>query len=239
MRKILSAITALSLVAFLAPAAAFAGHYSVRVDRGVNVDNRNTADIRNTVNSTANTGHNWAGGSQAGSGGSSGDINTGSKGEVENSGTGHGGHGGSSYDGGFVQTGNAATETLVLNEANENYTLIKDDCKCVPDVLDRRHKTVRWDDWTNVDNRNTADIRNTVNSTANTGHNSAGGSQAGSGGSSGDINAGYKGEVEKSGTGHGGHGGRSGVGGEVRTGTALTSTEVVTIVNRNVTRVLR
>lgn len=244
MRKILSAITVLSLVAFLAPAAVFAhhGHSWTRIDRGgVTVNNSNTAHIHNTVNSSANTGNNWAGGSQAGSGGSGGNINTGPRGEVEGSWTGHGGYGGSSGAGGLVDTGDAVTEVAVVNTANDNYTHIQDDCKCVPKVLDRKHRTVRWNDWTNVKNRNTAHIHNTVNSSANTGHNGAGGSYGGSGGLGGDINSKSKhgGEVENSGTGWGGHGGHSSFGGKVLTGGAFTSVGVATIVNRNVTRVLR
>lgn len=240
MRKILSAITVLSLVAFLAPAAVFAnGWSSVRIDRDVRVTNNNSAHISNTVTSSANTGHNWAGGSYAGSGGSGGNINSGHGGEVENSWTGWGGHGGSSGTGGLVETGDAITEVVVLNEANDNETEVADDCKCISGVLKNDYDKVRWYDRVTVNSSNTAHVHNKITSSANTGHNGADGSYGGSGGTGGSINSGPKGEVEDSGTGWGGHGGNSGLGGAVLTGHAFTSTGVATIVNRNVTRVLR
>lgn len=232
----------LSLVMFLMPAVSMAGrdYGNNRGDRGrdgndsernVRVSSHNSATITNNVNSRANTGGNWAGGSYGGDAGSGGDIEAGKNGDVDGAGTGAGGNGGGSSDGGQITTGPALTETLVVNAANSNNTRVSDDCGCEDNRGDRE-VNVR------VRSNNNATVTNNVDSRANTGRNNAEGSHAGDGGHGGDIEAGHwDGDVDDSGTGRGGNGGNSGFGGTVITSGAGTSTAVVTVLNRNVTRV--
>lgn len=228
MKKFLGVITALSLALFLVPSVSMASWW--RADRDVRVTNENEAKIFNMVESRSNTGQNFAGGSDGGNGGDSGEVEADGGGAyVEHVGTGNGGNGGSSSDGGLITTGTASTDTNILNMANSSDTRVVDDLE----DEDRANVDVR------ISNKNRAHVFNAVSSRSHTGENFAVGSDGGNGGDSGDVEADgdWGAGVERSGTGHGGHGGDAGVGGTVMTGDAYTSTNVVTVFNRNVTRV--
>src|SRR5690606_21577895 len=135
MKGFISAVTVLSLAMFLMPAVSLAD-WSRGSERDVRVRNYNYARISNHVDSSANTGGNWAGGSEGGDGGNGGDAEAGKWGDVEDTGTGNGGNGGASDAGGAVTTGNASTDTDVWNVANSNDTRVTDDCGCDDDDSD-------------------------------------------------------------------------------------------------------
>lgn len=93
----------------------------------VTVRSRNRAMLANSLYTKANTGKNDALGSYAGEGGSGGDIalGDGDENEVDESNTGMGGIGGDSGEGGLVQSGEAYSETTVVNTVNRNLTRIR------------------------------------------------------------------------------------------------------------------
>ncbi len=195
--------------------------------------NNNEAVVINRVETTANTGGNMAGGSYAGSGGDGGAIVNEGEGDIENSNTGNGGTGGNSGVGGTIITGNAEAMSGVINYVNVNRTLV-DRCACQGQALCECSNDL-------VRNSNRAFLLNAASTEASTGVNYADGSVAGAGGSGGAIvnNNSKEGDVQESNTGTGGNGGSSVDGGLVTTGTAISTTSVINVVNRNLTRILR
>jgi hypothetical protein len=194
------------------------------------VANSNEAVIFNDISVKANTGYNYAGGSYGGDGGNGGAIINEDEGDVEDSSTGNGGSGAGASTGGTIMTGNASANANVLNRANTNRTLI-DRCACPGDCCDS------GDSW--VVNRNRAAIFNFAATDANTGFNEADGSYGGEGGSAGDIHNNGEGDVEDSMTGTGGQGASASEGGLVQTGQSNSRLDIVNVVNRNITRILR
>lgn len=211
--------------------------------------NDNEAYLENNVSAQANTGGNWSGGSYAGDGGDGGNINNSDE-DVRDSRTGRGGNGGSSGVGGTVISGDALAEASVNNRVNWNETDIQA-CPCEADCCeydfdcgcegDREcgcpllHGPLDLNASVNI---NRARLSNRVMAQANTGENNAEGSEAGEGGDGGNIN--NQGEdVDNSTTGIGGTGGNSGPGGYVETGRAVSRSNLVNVINTNVTRIHR
>jgi len=197
------------------------------------VRNSNEGVVINKIEANANTGDNYAGGSQGGNGGDSGNIG-GDDDEIDGAGTGNGGNGGNGSDGGLVETGDALANANATTRMNSNDTTI-DRCGC--DGSGDSDGNIR------VRNRNRGFVVNKVEANANTGSNSADGSTGGDGGNSGDI-GGYgegddEGDIEDAGTGNGGNGGTGGVGGTIRTGRAESNSSVLNLINRSITRIQR
>lgn len=206
------------------------------------------AVVMNEVTTAANTGGNTAGGSYAGNGGSGGDIdNTGGDQDVEGTATGNGGVGGNSGLGGAVQTGDALAVASLTNTVNSNVVRVGADCGCDGDLGRVR---IRTHDFAMLGNR--------LATAANSGDNTAEGSEAGTGGNGGDIDNGAGGhghgdvhkdgnngggdddasqEIDDSTTGSGAAGGSSDAGGSVLTGAATSRATVVNLVNSNRIRV--
>src|SRR3989344_5996148 len=144
------------------------------------VVNKNTAVVGNHVSSSADTGDNYAGGSEGGNGGDAGDIeNDGGVGVISGATTGNGGRGGDGGAGGMVVTGSATSGARAINVVNTNITRVGPDegeqadcCPAGPVV---------------ASNRNRAIVFNDVEAKADTGDNAAKGSEGGNGGDSGDI----------------------------------------------------
>lgn len=196
------------------------------------VMNENCAIVINEVEVYANTGDNMAGGSYGGDGGDGGKIININDGDVDESTTGNGGNGGDASVGGTVITGDATAEADVMNAVNTNRTIINrcacedEDCECGFDI---------------VKNRNSAMVMNGVGVAAETGENLAEGSYGGDGGDGGKIynGGGECSDVDESTTGNGGDGGQGSEGGLVQTGVSYSRANVVNVVNRNLTRILR
>jgi hypothetical protein len=199
------------------------------------VVNDNVSNVTNTVDAHANSGDNTADGSYGGNGGRGGDIaNSGDN--VDKSRTGRGGNGGTSGEGGLIQTGEAVASSIVTTRANVNDTVI-DRCACV-DADNGDEENGSEDGHARVRNTNRATVNNGVDATADSGTNDAQGSYAGVGGRGGDLsNSG--GDVDESNTGVGGTGGNSGAGGTVSTSRADALSDVLTVTNRNVSRIRR
>ena len=192
------------------------------------VKDKNSAVVVNHVEADANTGDNYAGGSEGGDGGNGGDINNDGDGNVEGSTTGSGGRGGNGGVGGEVRTGNAGAGASAVNTVNSNVTRVNG-CGCN-----------NGGSFTVVSNRNRAVVVNHVEADADTGDNAAKGSEGGRGGNGGDIDNGNlfsDGDVEGSTTGSGGAGGAGSDGGLIVTGNAGSTASAINIVNRNRTRV--
>jgi len=215
------------------------------------VKNWNEAQVENHIEVKANTGNNYADGSYGGHGGDGGDIRNGGHnnisadsvdakcengddngGDVEDSATGNGGNGGAASTGGTVMTGNATANARVANTVNVNRTLINR-CECVEEdcACDEGNSKVF--------NHNQAQIGNGAEVKAKTGDNATDGSYGGSAGEAGQIENHDSGDVEESMTGNGGSGGNGGEGGLVQTGHSESRLDIMNVVNRNITRVLR
>lgn len=197
------------------------------------VKNYNTATVGNYLKVKADTGDNHAGGSTGGDGGSGGDIeNSGTDQDVDKSSTGNGGNGGSASDGGLITTGSATAWGKIKNVVNKNDTEInRCTCNGDKDKIEGNDK---------VKNENTATVGNEGKVKADTGDNHADGSEGGAAGNAGDIeNTGGEQDVDESHTGSGGAGGAGALGGLVVTGPSDASGEIVNIVNKNITRILR
>ena len=226
------AILSLALVTALAftVAPAFAGTF---------VFNSNSAVVGNHVSSSADTGDNYAGGSEGGNGGDAGDIeNDGGVGVISGADTGNGGNGGAGGIGGAVGTGDATAGAEVINVVNSNATEI-DNCGCEP--TEEEVVEEQGSHFTLVKNRNRAIVFNGVEAKADTGDNAAKGSEGGNAGDAGDIeneNA-QSGTVINGTTGNGGNGGAGSDGGFVQTGAAVSGARAVNIVNTNLTRIRR
>jgi len=199
---------------------------------GTFVFNSNSAIVGNQVSSSANTGSNYAGGADTGNGGSAGDI-TNNGGDADDNTTGRGGNGGNisgDNSGGTVYTGSATSGAGAMNVVNSNVTRVgssdEEDQNCCGG-------------FTLVKNRNRAIVLNGVGSGADTGDNAAKGADTGNGGSGSDIDN-NGGDVDGNTTGNGGNAGAiSGPnsGGFISTGNALSTAEVVNVINRNRTRI--
>lgn len=91
--------------------------------------NRNMARLSNKVITIADTGDNKAGGSIAGTGGNGGTISSGGHhkdgGSIDDSTTGGGGTGGSTSEGGMVISGDASSNTTIMNIVNRNITRVR------------------------------------------------------------------------------------------------------------------
>lgn len=201
----------------------------------VNIDgiivNSNEAIVSNNVEAVVNTGENTADGSFAGNGGNGGAILN--RNSEDSSGiSGNGGDGGNSGEGGTVITGDATVITEINNTINSNRTSLKK--RCYSDCCDGCGAI-------NVDNiavnLNSARLSNSVAAQANTGINTAIGSYGGAGGEGGMLITPAENEDQDVSTGQGGSGGCSSPGGLIQSGSAVTSTSIVNIANRNLTRI--
>ncbi|OGG48500.1 hypothetical protein A2678_03305 [Candidatus Kaiserbacteria bacterium RIFCSPHIGHO2_01_FULL_53_31] len=225
--KVAAIATALGMLAVATPAFA-SGHGHDRGGNDVSVTNNNSAVVINHTDASASTGGNYAGGSEGGNGGDTGEA------EVEDGGgnaatSGNGGTGGDGSDGGYIDTGDATATAGSLNVVNSNLTRVTgDDCGCEGD---------RGGD-TSVRNHNRGLVVNHTDASADTGDNKAKGSEGGNGGDTGEA------EVEDGGgnsadSGNGGAGGDGGIGGTVLTGSAVATSRSVNVVNTNITRIRR
>lgn len=251
MKKFIGISTMFALAAFMMlplAAGAYNGNGNDRHDRNnrndrnerttetqttTNVTNNSSASVTNISVSVANTGGNYAGGSYGGDGGDSANR-------------GDGGNGGGANLGGSISTGMATTNTHIYNDVNMNRTTV-DNCGCEARNNNRGDRTTR----TTVNNQSSAEIENGTLSFANTGINEADGSYGGDGGDNeGDNNnrndrndrnnknrGNDRSSNNGSNSGDGGQGGGANDGGAVLTGDSHTSTSVITVVNRNITRI--
>lgn len=212
--------------------------------------NMNEAEVSNRIEVRSGTGKNWAGGSYGGDGGDGGDVRNGGYGpmgvksadngdnsyedcggDVEDSATGSGGNGGAASTGGTVMSGNASAFANISNTANVNRTLM-DRCACVEEEECDCGRDAAL-------NFNEAGLENEGEIKAYTGENDTDGSYGGSGGQAGDIDNTGSGDVEGSNTGDAGHGNDGGEGGMVQSGSSNSRIDIVNVLNRNITRVLR
>lgn len=172
--------------------------------------NSNSATVTNNVETSLNTGGNTADGSYGGNSA--------------------GGNGGDAGVGGTVISGDATSITEVSNTVNSNKTLLVRPVRCCFASCSVNIDVVR--------NENSASIGNNAGTVTETGLNSALGSYAGSSGGSEIVSL-----NQPNGHEHGNHtsgnGGASSDGGLVQSGSALSSTSIVNIVNRNLTRIIR
>jgi len=194
-------------------------------DLTVSVKNDNNATVKNYVDTTASTGGNNATGGSGGAAGDGGDV----KWSDDNNTGGNGGNGGNGGDA-TIFTGNATAGTLVANDVNYNKTKITSSCDCEEQDGDVEIK---------VKNKNQAYVKNDVETKAKTGYNTATGGDSGcecgnGGGDGGDV----KGSDDDNDAGDGGDAGNGGDA-YIDTGNALSGTEVVNLVNHNVTRIRR
>ena len=216
------------------------------------VVNMNGAMVHNEVMVGANTGRNLADGSYGGSGGSGGNISNidGSEenGDVRDSVTGRGGDGGAAAIGGTVVTGDATVTALVSNDVNNNLTTVdycacekldEDCCENSEEDCCENSEEDCCDENIRVKNMNFAMLDNRLIVGANTGRNDALGSYGGEGGGGGSIKNSGDGDVDGSTTSLGGNGGAGGEGGVVQTGASVAISELMNMVNTNITRIRR
>jgi len=218
MKKFIAVFAVVALLGLGFASPAFASD-----DLNIKVKNDNHAYVKNDVNVKASTGGNDANGGYAGGGaGNGGDV---IDSDDDNFG-GNGGNAGNGGDGGLIGTGDALVGSLIVNDVNFNDTDIEVDCDCDSDV----------DDVT-VTNNNYAEVGNWVDVYAGTGNNNA------DGGSAGNNGAGNGGDVIDSDDdnfgGNGGDAGDGGWGGVIVTGDAGAGSEIVNLVNTNITRIRR
>lgn len=204
------------------------------------VTNENYSYVTNEIDASAKSGFNIAAGARGGNGawgGNAGNSNQGNN--AEESSTGHGGRGGNGGDagsGGNITTGNAFVTIGVQNTANTNDTMVT---RRGGEDIDDDNGVVR------VMSSNNAGITNTIGARARSGFNVAGAGDAGNGGpggNGGNMEQTGEDDVDSSHTGSGGTGGtggNGGAGGSISTGVADSLTEVVNVLNTNITRVRR
>lgn len=197
------------------------------------VKNWNSATVENLLVVKADTGDNYAGGSEGGDGGNGGDVeNEGTDQDVDTATTGNGGNGGNAGPGGIVLTGMAIARGKIVNVVNTSDTAITR-CGC-----NGPKDKVEGDD--KVKNYSDANVGNAGIVKADTGDNTAAESEGGDAGNGGDIeNESSTQDVKDSNTGNGGNGGNGSFGGLVRTGDSSAEGKIVNVVNKNVTRILR
>ncbi len=153
MKKLIALTTAAAFLAVAAPALAKDKDWHSTT---VTVNNTNSSYVSNTVNTSSNTGGNVANG-----------------GSASNSVSGLGDNGGNSAtggNGGLIETGNATSYASVVNGVNSNNTNV-DLCGC--NTSGHGKTTI------GVNNYNSALVGNTVNTSSNTGYNTANGGNAG------------------------------------------------------------
>lgn len=185
----------------------------------INVNNTNDAYVKNKVNVSASTGGNDANGGSGSAAGNGGGVT----GSDDNNTGGNGGNGGNGGDGGIIFTGDAVAVSKIKNKVNTNVTEI-DPCDCDVDDI-------------NVNNTNSATVKNYVDVKAKTGHNDANGGDAGcdcqGGGDGGSVS---NSDDDNTG-GNGGNAGHGGWGGFISTGDAYAKSKIFNKVNTNITRI--
>ncbi len=249
----------LAIIASLAlamPASAYWSPRSAGDDNDIRVSVSNSATVTNVVETEAKTGGNEATGGDGEEGGNGGEA----EGTGDNTG-GNGGNGGNGALGGLIDTGDAVALSSVTNTVNTVRTHITDSCGCEEDArpsfmdMFTRRTTAGDDNDIRVRLENSATIMNEVETEAMTGGNEADGGDGEEGGNGGEAE-------ERDGRhtprmmmpyyfsfwtpandtnqgGNGGNGGNGGVGGEIYTGNTTSGSEVVNVVNRTVTRIVR
>jgi hypothetical protein len=203
------------------------------------VDNQNTAVVWNKVTNVVNTGNNQANG---GDGGNAGDGGSVIKSDEDNmaGNAGDAGHGGV---GGEIYTGDVVIGTVIENYANKNVTEVGccpvedvDECdetdgECIGNTTEINLSL----DYLRVRNRNLAILGNDVFNAINTGGNVADGGDGGNSGDGGDVIDSDEDNIAC----NGGDGGNGALGGLIRTGRSTVNTEIVNMLNENVTRIRR
>ncbi len=247
-------LAAIVVFALAMPASAYWSPRSSGDDNDIRVSVSNDATVTNTVEVEAETGDNEAAGGDGEEGGNGGEA----EGSGDNTG-GNGGNGGSGALGGLIQTGDAVAFSSVMNDVNYNETVVTDSCGCdeeedgwMPFSFNRQSRDNGGDDNDiRVRVSNSANVMNDVEVEAETGDNEADGGDGEEGGNGGDAeNEGNRSSrmmmpffsfwsSDNNVGGNGGTGGNGGVGGEIYTGKATSGSEVVNVVNRNITRVTR
>lgn len=224
----LASVTALAMVfAFATPALAAVNSSKIQIEI------KNTGSIDNTTKASSNTGDNWAGGSKGGKGGSGGDVGVDGSGDYNNGGAvaGNGGHGGNASAGGLVHTGNATADAGTMNSLNTSDVVVD----LYGEDMNSSKVKIELD---NGEECGCDNIDNETRARARTGDNDAEGSKGGKGGSGGDVEASSgdnnNGAAEG---GNAGHGGAGGLGGEVRSGHAVSNAGVVNMLNNSIVRV--
>lgn len=192
----------------LSSASASAFFWGKSSSSDINVSTSNSASVSNTVSSSANTGNNSAYGGDASN-------NVSGKNGLNGMNEANGGQGG------VIATGDAAALSSIANQVNTNKTVVDKDCGCKGDV--------------DVKTTSSASVANSVNTISNTGNNVVVGGDASNSVEGGSYSW-YK-KHSKSSSKNGGNTANGGMGGTIVTGAALAGTEVVNVVNTNVTRV--
>lgn len=195
---------------------ALASHWS----DDINVNNTNSAYVKNEVGVVASTGDNDANGGSGSAAGNGGDVSN----SDDNNTGGNGGNGGNGGEGGIIFTGDAVAISKIKNKVNTNVTSV-DPCDC--DV----------DDINVNNNNNSAKVKNYVGVLASTGSNTANGGDAGcdcqGGGDGGSVS---NSDDDNTG-GNGGNAGHGGWGGLISTGDATAKSKIFNKVNTNITRI--
>ena len=94
----------------------------------IKIETKSSGSIDNYTSAKAETGGNWAGGSDAGKGGSGGDVEVEDGDSDNNNGgasAGDGGNGGESSDGGWVETGVATSNAGSVNILNATLVRVR------------------------------------------------------------------------------------------------------------------
>jgi hypothetical protein len=248
-------VAAVMAVAYATPASAY-GHrdHSSGDNSSIEVSNDSNATVNNTVDVKAETGDNTANGGNGDDGGNGGDAS----GDGSNTG-GRGGNGGAGGIGGIIVTGDATAFSSVANDVNSNRTVIDTSCGCSNSSHDwfsnfRSERQSGTDNSIEVSNDNHATVNNTVDVKAETGDNTANGGNGEDGGNGGDArgaqqhqhqehnhwfwNQDQGGNGDNTG-GAGGNGGNGGGDGQIQTGNSASGSDLVNVVNQNVTRITR
>ena len=212
----------IAILATLPVATLGAAGFALANDTGnVVVTNVNSAVVVNEVLTFASTGGNSSDGGSGGSAGNGGSVLNSDDGNMG----GNGGNGGMGGNGGTVMTGEAMAVTDILNDVNYNETDIN---RCECDNGDTEGDDV-------VTNVNGALLGNGVGTLADTGSNSTNGGSGGSAGSGGSVEESDDDNVG----GNGGAGNAGGSGGSTTTGPSTAVSQLVNLINTNITRILR
>mgnify|MGYP001571674968 CR=1 FL=1 len=224
MKKIIAMFAIVAVLGFTSPASANTWWWSNNSD--ITVTNTNDAYVKNDVDVSASTGGNDANGGTGSAAGNGGDVNN----SDDYNTAGNGGNGGDGGDGGVIFTGDAVALSAIHNDVNYNKTKVTVGCDCeddsnVDDIL--------------VTNNNDARVKNYVDVKAKTGYNDANGGDTGcgceGGGDGGDVNY----SEDHNTAGDGGNAGDGGWGGYIDTGNAVSGSNIVNLVNHNITRIRR
>ncbi len=206
MKKIIAVGTGLAMLAGALPAFA-AGNVSITVS--------NNATLTNTAVTSAATGSNSATGSSATNSSAGGDMSSSTGGANKN---GNGGNGISGGGGGLIQTGNASALSQISNDINSSDFGATVTPWVVGDVAGMI--------------TNALTLTNSAAATAVTDHNTASGSTAANT-STGGANTSAGGANQ---SGNGGNNMDGGSGGAIATGNSNTTSTIVSIMNRTMTR---